>query len=343
MNSFFYISLFILWTLFWSFASVIIYRLKSWEKWIWTGRSHCNKCNHILSYLDLLPIFSYIFNYWKCRYCKDKISLIYPILELSTGVLYFLIWYLLIDFNLVLSLDILEITKLIFFLTIWLISIVYTYYDILFLEIHEKVLWVWIISSIIILSIQTIIPYFQVIPFLPYMIYDTNIWIYSIILSLLIISSLYLIMLRWLKELYDVIIVFGIIISLLLFQFFFDIELSQIPILSWILWALGFFIFFFLQILVSWWAWMWWWDLRIAILIGLILGVPLSFAWGMITYLIWSIIGLCLILYTRIRNKKWVTMDSQIPFWPFLSMWFFVAIFYQMEISNIIEIYFNRL
>lgn len=322
MNSFFYTCLFIFWTLFWSFASVIIYRLKSWEKWIWTWRSHCNKCNHILWFLDLVPLFSYISNKWKCKYCKDKVSSIYPILEITTWLLYALIWYFLLDFNLILSWSWLEITKLLFFLTIWFLSIVYTFYDILFLEIHDYVLWLGVVLSLLVLSLQSIFPSFQVIEWLPIMTQPASIGIYASIISLIIVAWLYVIMLKWIKEIYDIIIIISSIIALYIFKIIFSIDLSDIPILSWIVWALWIFIFFFLQHLL--WLilhaiekkkkkkkdyrfedWViWWWDLRIAILIWLILWIPFSFAWAMVSYLVWTIISISLILYSKIKHKK---------------------------------------
>lgn len=50
--------------------------------------SHCTSCNHRLSALDLFPVLSYLFLGGKCRYCKQKISHIYPFGELLTGMAY---------------------------------------------------------------------------------------------------------------------------------------------------------------------------------------------------------------------------------------------------------------
>lgn len=91
INIFFYLSLFAFGTLFGSFSSVIIYRLKSGEKGIMTGRSHCGSCNKTLKALDLVPIFSWLFRKGKCAYCEKKVSAIYPFLELSAGTLFALI------------------------------------------------------------------------------------------------------------------------------------------------------------------------------------------------------------------------------------------------------------
>jgi prepilin signal peptidase PulO-like enzyme (type II secretory pathway) len=51
-------------------------------KWILYDRSRCTKCNHVLGVLDLFPILSFVFLRGKCRYCKKKISPIYPAIEL---------------------------------------------------------------------------------------------------------------------------------------------------------------------------------------------------------------------------------------------------------------------
>jgi prepilin signal peptidase PulO-like enzyme (type II secretory pathway) len=326
MENFFYLCLFIFWTLFWSFASVLIYRFKSGEKWILNWRSHCPKCNHILEAFELVPIFSWIKNLWKCNYCKEKISNIYPILELSTWILFTLIWYFLIDYNLIYTLNSLEILKLIFWLSIWFITILYTFYDLLFLEIHDWIMLSWIILWFLYLSFETVI--------------NNNLLISStsIILSLTIIWWLYIVMLKELKEIWDILIILWTIFTLYIYKIFFWINLTDISILNWLIWALSIFIFFFLQILISKWAWMGWWDLRIAIMIWLLLGTGLIFPWLMTTYMIWSIIWITYVIYWKIKNNG-TTINAQIPFWPFLALWFFITIFYSNEITNLMNIY----
>ena len=57
--------------------------------------SHCTNCMHRLSALDLIPIFSYIFLRGKCRYCGEKVSPIYMVTEIVTGILFaFAYWKL---------------------------------------------------------------------------------------------------------------------------------------------------------------------------------------------------------------------------------------------------------
>lgn len=52
------------------------------------GRSKCPKCGHVLSALDLFPLFSWIALGGKCRYCKAPISARYPISEFVSMLVY---------------------------------------------------------------------------------------------------------------------------------------------------------------------------------------------------------------------------------------------------------------
>lgn len=77
-----------------SFLNVVICRLKEEKKFI-KGRSYCPKCKHILRWYDNIPLISFIILEGKCRYCRKKISLQYPLVELGTGILFalaFLKW-----------------------------------------------------------------------------------------------------------------------------------------------------------------------------------------------------------------------------------------------------------
>lgn len=81
---------FLIGLLFGSFYNVVALRTLSGEKLAFPP-SHCTNCEHRLSALDLVPVFSYTFLRGKCRYCKTKISPIYPIGELLTASSYTLI------------------------------------------------------------------------------------------------------------------------------------------------------------------------------------------------------------------------------------------------------------
>lgn len=70
-----------------SFLNVCIYRIPE-EKSISFPPSSCGSCNARLKPKDLVPIFSYLFLKGKCRYCDEKVSKQYPVIEAVTGLLF---------------------------------------------------------------------------------------------------------------------------------------------------------------------------------------------------------------------------------------------------------------
>lgn len=71
-----------------SFLNVVIYRLPN-NLSLASPPSHCPKCNYQLKWFDNIPIFSFLFLKGKCRNCKDKISIRYPLIELINMLLWF--------------------------------------------------------------------------------------------------------------------------------------------------------------------------------------------------------------------------------------------------------------
>lgn len=72
-----------------SFINVLIYRLPRGES-IFYPPSRCPHCGKTLKWYHNIPIFSYIFLKGKCFYCRKRISLLYPAVELISGILTFL-------------------------------------------------------------------------------------------------------------------------------------------------------------------------------------------------------------------------------------------------------------
>ena len=89
----FYIMIFILGTVFGSFFTLAIYRIPKKQDIVHT-HSYCPNCNHKLGFLDLIPVFSYLFLGAKCRYCKEKIRPRYFIIEILSGLVFVSIAYL---------------------------------------------------------------------------------------------------------------------------------------------------------------------------------------------------------------------------------------------------------
>jgi len=67
-----------------SFLNVVADRLVSGES-IWFGHSHCDFCRKILGVIDLVPVLSFLSCFGRCRYCKQKLSVAYPLSEVLTG------------------------------------------------------------------------------------------------------------------------------------------------------------------------------------------------------------------------------------------------------------------
>jgi len=340
MSLFLYTFLFIFWTMFGSFASVLIYRIKSGEGWIVNGRSHCKTCERDLSALELIPILSWVFQWWKCKWCKQKISPIYPILEITTGLLFAAAWVFLIDYNLIFSGNIFEWSRMLFFCTVMFLTVIYVFYDILYLEIPESILLAANLITVWALILQWY--GYSVIPYLPVW----NLDILTLIMCLSILWALYLIMLAGLRELWDILILLLCIWALAAYfilystyQFYSWNEIWFSALLSWTIAWLVIFISFFLQIVLSWGRAMWWGDLRIAILMWLIAWVSLGFPAWMICYLIWSIIGIIIILKSKITHGLKAHFQHQIPFGPFIASWYLGVLLFSDQISKFIEWY----
>ena len=90
MDSFFYILIFIIGTLFGSFFTLAVYRIPRNQDIIYT-HSYCPNCNHKLGFLELIPIISYIGLKGKCAHCGQKIRLRYLVLEVLSGLAFLLL------------------------------------------------------------------------------------------------------------------------------------------------------------------------------------------------------------------------------------------------------------
>lgn len=91
MELFLYFIIFLFGLAIGSFLNVVIYRLET-EESIATSRSHCMRCNHVLAWYDLVPLLSFLVLGGKCRYCHKPISWQYPLVELTTGILFILLF-----------------------------------------------------------------------------------------------------------------------------------------------------------------------------------------------------------------------------------------------------------
>lgn len=75
-----------------SFLNVVIWRVPRDES-ISFPPSHCPKCGNRIKPYDLIPVISYIILGGKCRNCKERISMEYPVIELLNGIMYVVFFY----------------------------------------------------------------------------------------------------------------------------------------------------------------------------------------------------------------------------------------------------------
>lgn len=83
---------------FGSFALVLADRTHNGKDWV-RGRSACDYCGHKLGFFDLVPIISWVAQNGRCRYCKKRLSLFYPLTELGLGAA-FAISFVLVPYEL---------------------------------------------------------------------------------------------------------------------------------------------------------------------------------------------------------------------------------------------------
>ena len=75
-----------------SFLNVCIYRWPRDESVV-KPRSHCPNCDATVTWQDNIPLVSYILLKGRCRHCGERISFIYPTVELLNAAFYgYLFW-----------------------------------------------------------------------------------------------------------------------------------------------------------------------------------------------------------------------------------------------------------
>jgi prepilin signal peptidase PulO-like enzyme (type II secretory pathway) len=134
-------TLFILGIFLGSFLNVVSDRLYRKENFI-TDRSKCDSCGHTLEAKNLIPILSFIIQKGKCTFCHQKISLLYPISEILTGLSFLLAYYITIELSY-------EINFLIYLLVIFSLFLIISFTDYKFYEIPFEIIVFGSIFSIL--------------------------------------------------------------------------------------------------------------------------------------------------------------------------------------------------
>ena len=89
---------FIIGTFIGSFLNVISDRLYLKQDFV-RGRSKCEECGHTLHAKNLIPVISFLLQKGKCTFCHKKISTLYPLSEIITGLTFLTAYYLFISYN----------------------------------------------------------------------------------------------------------------------------------------------------------------------------------------------------------------------------------------------------
>ena len=70
-----------------SFLNVCIYRLPLKQSIVWPA-SRCTTCERPLEWYENVPVFAWMALGGRCRTCRTRVSVMYPIVELVTGALF---------------------------------------------------------------------------------------------------------------------------------------------------------------------------------------------------------------------------------------------------------------
>lgn len=74
-----------------SFLNALLFRFNTGSS-VLHGRSACMRCGHTLRALDLVPVLSWLFLGGRCRYCRTRISVQYPLVEVVAGLITALVY-----------------------------------------------------------------------------------------------------------------------------------------------------------------------------------------------------------------------------------------------------------
>ena len=86
------IIVFIFGSLVGSFLNVCIHRMPLGQSIVWP-RSHCPKCKKKIPGYNNIPFISFMLLRGRCRFCKERISLRYPLVEFLTAAMFVVLFY----------------------------------------------------------------------------------------------------------------------------------------------------------------------------------------------------------------------------------------------------------
>lgn len=308
----------ILGLLFGSLSTVLVDRWHSGKWGILMGRSECPKCQHLLWASELIPLFSYIFQRWKCKHCSTHIPFFYPLAEILMALIFTLLSYGYIkDGGTLFSPT--HILMLIAGFVTW----VYILYDLRYMEIPDQIIVPAIYAYLALLVGSIFYSPLEALFF------DRSTYIGSgadfvldhllaawilytfFYLQIILPGGWYLIRKQKFRDLFELVASYFIFPITLLFFLREKQDISdseEIP------------------------TWIGWGDLRIALFAWLTLGTIHAIASFAFAYIIGSIFGILFLLF----KQRSPLLQNQIPFGPFLGIGWIIAIFYHKNILDFI-------
>lgn len=127
------ITVFVLGLVVGSFLNVVIYRIDDLRSILFT-RSKCPHCQREIKWYDLIPLLSFVLLNAQCRFCKKKISWQYPLVELTGGII-FLLLFLFFGVS----------WSAIFYAIVFCLLLVVAVYDIKTQYVPERFVWIVLI------------------------------------------------------------------------------------------------------------------------------------------------------------------------------------------------------
>lgn len=110
-----------------SFLNVVIFRMNTGMGV--GGRSKCFSCGKVLSFLELIPVFSYLVLGGKCSKCKSTISIQYILVEIMTGLLFVFTWWKFFLPENLFSISVVDLSKFVLILVASCVLVVILIYD----------------------------------------------------------------------------------------------------------------------------------------------------------------------------------------------------------------------
>jgi prepilin signal peptidase PulO-like enzyme (type II secretory pathway) len=137
-----------------SFLNVVILRFKTGRTV--GGRSFCFSCGKVLRALELIPVFSFLYQKGKCKSCKTPLSWQYPLVELITGIVFVIVY-----FKTLAGFPFVSALSMVFYWVIFSILIVISVYDMRHKIVPDKLaLWFGSLSFVWLLATHNIM-YFK--------------------------------------------------------------------------------------------------------------------------------------------------------------------------------------